>query len=79
MSRYITVEADVCVDDVIDGLTDSELEAAGLCRIEPRATDELRAALYQAAESGNCAALFNAVEAMAWELDGKILVAKVAV
>lgn len=76
---YVTVTAEVDIDDVLSELSDNDLKEYGLCRLDPASEpDELRAALYQAAESGSCAAMFQAVEAMAWALDGKILVTRMA-
>lgn len=75
----VSVTAEVDVGDVLGYLGDDDLAAYGLRKIEAGFTpDELRAALYQAAESGNCAAMVRAIEIMAWEQDGKILVTRLA-
>lgn len=81
MSRYrsINVDVDIDLDDILCDITDKDLEAYGLRKIEPGCQpDDLHADLYQAAEAGNCAAMLRAVEIMAWELNGKILVTRMA-
>lgn len=77
MSKYITVEAEVCVDDIIDGLSDADLAAHGLRKITTP-PDTLRETLYNAAQAGDRAAMIRAAEALAWEVDGKILVTQMA-
>lgn len=75
----VSVTAEVDVGDVIDDLNDDDLAAYGLRKIEAETTpDELRDAIYTAAQSCNFAAVVRAIEVMAWELDGKILVTRLA-
>ncbi len=69
--RYVTVEAEVDIADVISELTDKELELYGLQRIS--APSEIRRELYYAMQfHPEMAPLI--VERMAWEVDGKVLV-----
>lgn len=76
LSRYVTVDLEVPVDEVLDKLTDDELREHGLARVD--VASQHHEALFAAVERGDCAGAAKAAEDIAWEQYGRILTGRAA-
>lgn len=72
-----TVEVEVDLEDLLLGMSDSELAEIDLVRVIDGVSQQ-HEALFFAAERGDCAAVIKAAEQLAWEMYGRILTGKVA-
>lgn len=72
-----TVEVEVDLEDLLCGMSDSELQEIDLVRVVG-GVSAIHETLFAAVERGDCTAAFAAAEQLAWTMYGRILTGKVA-